>query len=117
MKVLTDLRVYQLSEQLADKIWFAYDKWSIKVQRTVGLQIIDSSDSIAANISEGYGRYSTSDRKKFYIYARGSFEETKTWLRKLFRRKIISGKEMNEYALIINDLGPQLNAFINTTKS
>ena len=116
MKNVTELKVYQLAEKLADKIWYAYDDWSFKVQKIIGLQIIDSSDSISANISEGYGRYTPPDRKIFYFYARGSFEETKTWLRKLIRRNIISEKEMKEYAKIINELGPALNSFINTTK-
>ncbi|MEP7170241.1 MAG: four helix bundle protein, partial [Bacteroidota bacterium] len=83
MTSLTNLDVYNLAEKLSDKIWYDYDSWSWKVKKTVGLQIIDSSDSIAANIAEGYGRYTPKDRKKFYLYARGSFEETKTWLRKL----------------------------------
>jgi four helix bundle protein len=116
MKVVTDLDVYKLSEQLSDLIWFAYDNWSKKTQLTIGLQIVDASDSIAANISEGYGRYTKPDRRKFYFYARGSFEETKTWLRKLYRRKIISKKEMDEYAVLINELGPKLNGLINSTK-
>lgn len=117
MKLLTELHVYHLAEKLADKIWFAFDNWSVKVQRTTGYQIINSSDSISANISEGYGRYTPADRKKFYLYARGSFEETKTWLRKLYRRKIIAEKEMQEYAKIINELGPALNGFIKSTRN
>jgi len=116
MTSLTNLDVYNLAEKLSDKIWDDYDNWSWKVQKTVGLQIIDSSDSIAANIAEGYGRFTPKDRKKFYLYARGSFEETKTWLRKLIRRKILNAKQIKEYTLIINELGPKLNSFINKTK-
>ena len=47
-----------------------------KAKRTVGYQIIRSADSIAANIAEGYGRYSPKDKANFYRYSRGSFEET-----------------------------------------
>jgi four helix bundle protein len=80
MKRLAELEVYKLSEQLSDKIWNDYDTWPEKVRRTIGYQIIRSSDSIAANISEGYGRFTPADRKVFYRYARGSLEETKTLL-------------------------------------
>jgi len=66
-----------LSEKLSDMIWDAFDKWPQKAQRTIGYQVIRSSDSIAANLAEGYGRYTPADRKLFYRYARGSFEETK----------------------------------------
>jgi len=116
MKDVTELDVYKLSEKLSDLIWYAFDKWNKKVQNTIGYQIIKSADSISANIAEGYGRYTPPDRKRFYLYSRGSFEETKSWLRKLIRRKIISKEEAKEYTEIIDILGPKLNAFINSTK-
>jgi len=116
MKRLVELDVYILSEKFSDKIWNDFDKWPEKVQRTIGYQIIRSSDSIAANISEGYGRFTPGDRKLFYRYARGSFEETKTWLRKLIRRKIVNLDDIKEYESLINELGPKLNAFISSTK-
>ena len=43
------------------------------------------------------------------------YEETKAWLRKLIRRKIITGKTVQEYTVIIDELGPKLNAFIRST--
>ena len=87
MREVTDLRIYNLAEMLSDKIWHQYDAWPIKAQRTIGYQIIDSSDSIAANIAEGFGRYTSPDKKRFYHFARGSFEETKCWLRKASRTR------------------------------
>ncbi len=116
MKRLAELEVYKLSEQLSDKIWNDYFTWLEKVRRNIGYQIIRSSDSIAANISEGYGRFTPADRKVFYRYARGSFEETKTWLRKLIRRKVVNQDDIKKYKSLIDELGPKLNAFISSTK-
>jgi four helix bundle protein len=116
MKQVYELDIYKLSEKLSDYIWFNFDNWTTKVQNTIGYQIIRSSDSIAANIAEGYGRFSPADRKRFYRYSRGSFEETKSWLRKLNRRKIVTNSNLEKYTDIINELGPKLNAFINSTK-
>lgn len=116
MKDITKLDMYNLAEKLSDLIWYSFDRWDKKTQNTIGYQIIRSSDSISANISEGYGRFTPADRKKFYLYSRGSFEETKTWLRKLIRRNIISEDEAKKYTEIIDVLGPKLNAFINSTK-
>lgn len=116
MKLVQELDIYKLAEELSDLVWYDFDKWSIKVQNTIGYQIIRSSDSIAANIAEGYGRYTPADRRKFYLYSRGSFEETKAWLRKLIRRKVILDEDKAKYKKIINELGPKLNAFINKTK-
>jgi four helix bundle protein len=109
-----NLEVYQLSEKLSDIVWFAYDNWDYKSKQTLGLQIIRSADSIAINIAEGYGRYSGADRKRFYIIARGSFEETKGWLRKAIRRNIISKEDEKSVTELILVLGPKLNAFIKS---
>ena len=116
MKEIHDLDVYRLAEEISDMIWYGFDKWPQKIQRTIGYQIIRSSDSIDSNLAEGYGRFTPADRKVFYRYARGSFEETKAWLRKLIRRKIISDEKIERYTAIIDELGPKLNAFIKSTK-
>lgn len=113
---LEDLEVYQLAEKFSDMVWWDFDKWDKKVQNTVGYQLIRSSDSISANISEGYGRFTPADRKRFYLYARGSFSESKTWVDKLKRRDIISDERGKNYDEILNELGPKLNAFINKTR-
>jgi four helix bundle protein len=82
----------------------------------MGYQIIRSCDSIAANMAEGYGRFSPADRRKFYLYARGPQEETKSWLRKAIRRQIIrSDDEIRAFKEVIDELGPKLNAFISKT--
>ncbi|MCF7804547.1 MAG: four helix bundle protein [Candidatus Marinimicrobia bacterium] len=116
MKEIHELDVYQLAEKLADKVWYNFDEWPVKAQNTIGYQIIRSADSISANISEGYGRYTPKERKLFYRYARSSFEETKCWLRKLIRRDLITEEDAVYFRDIIDELGPKLNAFINSTR-
>jgi len=112
------MTVYKYAEQLADMIWDDFDNWPEKAQRTIGYQIIRSADSIAANLAEGYGRFTHADRKRFYIIARGSFEETKAWLRKAIRREIVSSpSRIEEYKTLIDALGPLLNGFIRATKN
>ena len=116
MKEIYELDVYKLAEKLSDMIWHEYDNWPSKAQYTIGHQIIRSADSIAANIAEGYGRFTPADRKRFYHFSRGSFEETKAWLRKALRRKIINPSMSDEFKIVIDELGPKLNAFIRSTK-
>jgi four helix bundle protein len=116
MREVTELDVYRLAESLSDMVWEDFDRWSEKAQRTLGYQVIRAADSIAANIAEGYGRHSSPDRRKFYLYARGSFEETKAWLRKAIRRRVIASQpRIARYKATIDELGPKLNAFIRTT--
>jgi hypothetical protein len=62
MREVYELDVYKLAEGLSDRIWFGFDTWAKKVQHTIGYQIIKASDSIAANLAEGYGGYTPSDR-------------------------------------------------------
>ncbi len=62
------------------------------------------------------GRFTPLDRKRFYRFSRGSFEETKAWLRKAIRRKLLKQESIVEYNEIIQELGPKLNAFIKSTK-
>ncbi|MBW1837912.1 MAG: four helix bundle protein [Deltaproteobacteria bacterium] len=126
MKRVYELDIYKLAEKLSDMVWHGFDKWDKRVQNNVGYQTIRSSDNIAVNIAEGvnfrlsfrgYGRYTSADRKKFYLYSSGSLEETKSWLRKLIRRKVLSEPNTTEYKAIVKKRGPQLNAFINSTKT
>ena len=117
MKGVYELDVYRLAEELSDLIWDANDTWGAKAQQTIGCQIIRAADSIAANIAEGYGRNTPADRRKFYLYARGSFEENKAWLRKAIRRKVIAADEIGRYKTFIDELGPKLNAFIKSTRA
>jgi len=52
-------------------------------------QVIRGADSISANIAAGNGRPFYKESKQSYFYSRGSIQETKSWLLKCLRRKII----------------------------
>lgn len=44
-----NLRVYQLSEILADEIWIIVTNWKYFEKDTVGKQLVRAADSIGAN--------------------------------------------------------------------
>lgn len=85
-----NLEVYQLSEQLADEVWKIAGGWNNLARDTIGKQMIRAADSIGANIAEGVGRGSYQDNRRFVKIARGSLNETKHWLRRAFRRKLLT---------------------------
>lgn len=87
-----NLRIYQISEDLADKIWLIVESWNKFSRDTVGKQIVRSVDSIGANIAEGAGRYTFKENKRFAHIARGSLYETKHWLRETYFQKNKSKK-------------------------
>ena len=57
-------------------------------------QIIDSSRSITRNIAEGYGRYTYTDTRNFFIIARGSVTETIEHLSTAYDEHYISEEEL-----------------------
>src|SRR4051812_38132436 len=108
------LRVYQLSEKLADEIWEIALGWNAFARDTVGKQIVRSGDSIGANIAEGSGRGSYQDNRRFVRTARASLNETQHWLRRAYRRGLLTDKQIETLKPIIDELAPRLNAFLKS---
>ena len=111
---LEDLQIYQISMKLGDKIWDIVVKWDYLAKDTVGKQFIRAIDSVAANISEGYGRFHYKESKHFYYYSRGSLSESKTWLQKSFNRKLINQTDFDELYSEMKVLSIKLNNYINS---
>jgi len=111
-----DLQVYQLARQLSGLAWKVYDALSWQEKKTMGDQFITSTDSIGANIIEGYGRYHYLDKIRFYYIARASFNESiYHWLDLLFERKKIKEESYLAMYAIAKQLEIKLNNFIGTT--
>jgi four helix bundle protein len=96
------LHVYQLAETLSDTIWNIIIKWDKFSQDTVGKQWINSADSIGANIAEGTGR------------GRASLFEVRHWLRRAYKRNLVSEDEIHELQKVIDELTPRLSAYIKS---
>lgn len=109
-----NLRVYQLSETLADQIWEIAIRWNQLARDTVGKQMIRSADSIGANIAEGAGRGTYQDNRRFVRTARGSLNETQHWLRRAYRRKLLTPVEVDRLRPLIQNLAPQLNSYLQS---
>ena len=110
------LEVYQLSERLADAIWDMASGWADFARDTVGKQLVRAADSIGANIAEGYGRGSGADNRRFVRTARGSLNETQHWLRRAFRRKLMTQAQVNLLKPLVRELGPRLNADLKSIR-
>jgi four helix bundle protein len=111
---LHELRVYQLAMRVGEDVWSITVGWEWLAKQTIGLQWIRSADSIAANISEGYGRYSFKENAKFCYYARGSLRETQTWLEKAVSRQLLNSGVADELALRLEALRRQLDNYIHS---
>jgi four helix bundle protein len=107
-----NLEIYKLAEELADKVWEIVIKWDRLAQDTVGKQLIRSSDSVGANIAEGSGRGSEQDYRRFIRVARGSLNESRHWLRRAFRRNLLTKDQIESLSPTIEKLTPKLNAYL-----
>ncbi|MCY7381405.1 MAG: four helix bundle protein [Microcoleus sp. CAN_BIN18] len=116
-KSFQELRVYKLSERLADDIWKIVNSWDFFAKDTIGKQIVRSADSVGANIAEGLGRGSYQDNRRFVKIARGSLYETQHWLRRAYTRNLLTVEQVNTFTTIINDLAPQLNSYLQSIGS
>jgi len=108
------LRVYQLSEELSDRIWAIVLSWNVMARDTVGKQLIRAADSIGANIAEGTGRGTFVDNRRFVRIARGSLNETQHWLRRAYKRQLLTAKQIASIKPLIDELAPKLNAYLKS---
>jgi four helix bundle protein len=111
---LEELQVYPLSMDIAERIWAIVINWNIFEKDTVGKQLVRAVDSVAGNLSEGFGRYFYKENKQFCYYSRGSLFETKTWLRKAVNRKLIEEKDYLIFVGELETIGVKLNNYIKT---
>ena len=113
-KGFEDLDIYQRSLAMGDSIYNLVSRWDWFAKDTVGKQIVRAADSVAANISEGFGRYHYNDRIRFIYFSRGSLYETQTWLIKAKQRKLISNDEYEKIDSELRLIGIKLNNFIQS---
>jgi four helix bundle protein len=71
-----------------------------------------SADSIGANIAESSGRFHPGDVIRFMYYARGSLKETRYWLRRAARRKLITHEQLNSWMDNLTQLAKDINSYI-----
>lgn len=109
-KGFENLRVYQL----ADAVWEIVVQWDYFARDTLGGQIVKAADSVGANIAEGSGRGSYQDNRRFIKIARGSFYETRHWLRRAHQRKLLTEAHVVRLKPMIEELGPPLNAYLGS---
>ena len=71
-----------------------------------------SSRSVTALIAEGYGRYTYTDTRNFFIMARGSVTETMEHLATAFDEEYITQDELSHGNLLCETYFKLINGFI-----
>lgn len=111
---LQNLRVYQQAMQIGEAVWALVDGWQSFPKQSLGLQWVRAADSIAANISEGYGRFSFRENARFLYYDRGSLRETQTWLSKAGTRGLVPISEATDLSDSLEKLRHSLDNYIHS---
>jgi four helix bundle protein len=111
---LEELQVYQLAMDIAERIWKIVVRWNYFAKDTIGKQLVRAVDSVAANLSEGFGRFYYGENKQFCYYARGSLYETRAWLIKAYNRDLISEEEFRSLYSEIERITVKLNNYIKS---
>ena len=112
MQDIHDLHIYSLSMDIAERIWGLVEEWDRLARNSIGEQLVRAADSIAANISEGFGRYHFKENRRFCYYARGSLFESMTWLEKAMRRGLIAPEAHRSLDNELTTLRKMLNRYI-----
>ena len=87
-------------------------KWPSEEKFKLIDQVIRSSRSINALLSEGHGRFTFPDQLHFCIQARGSLSETVNHLIDAYDEKYISEETLNYYKTKAKEIERLLNGYI-----
>lgn len=113
---LEDLEVYKLARELSRVGWEIYDSLDWQIKKINGDQFIESTDSVGANIAEGYGRFHYLDKIKFYYNGRASLNECNDyWIELLYERGKVKDEDYKEFKNIAGKLLIKLNRLISAT--
>lgn len=113
-KSINDLEIYREAMRIGEAIWDLVADWPFFAKDTVGRQVVRAADSIAANLSEGYGRYHFKENQKFCYYSRGSAQETQTWIEKSVRRNLMPDDAARDLYRDLDTFIKRLNAYIRS---
>lgn len=110
-----DMEAYQFARELSKIGWEIYHAFDWQTKKIIGDQFITATDSVGANIAEGYGRFHYLDRIKFYYNARGSLIEVEHWIELLQERKFITKDTFDAFKNIADKASYSLQHLINAT--
>ncbi len=112
---LNDIEAYRIAFHLSNSVWNIILKWGSFEKDTVGKQFVRAVDSVAANIAEGFGRYSKKDKVKFYRYTYGSVLESLDWNEKAKVRQLVSIEQYDTVFQQLQRLPKAINSLIKYT--
>lgn len=96
----TELIVWQVARELADRIAVLTANASVRTEFKLVQQLRSCSSSVCANIAEGFGRFSPAEFARFLRIARGSAMELQEHIRQLQALQLIASDDARELLLL-----------------
>ncbi|MGV3545918.1 MAG: four helix bundle protein [Pedobacter sp.] len=112
---LNQITAYTKSFHLSNLVWDLVSGWDNFAKHTIGQQFVNATDSISANIAEGFGRYHKKDKVKFHYYSFGSVKECLDWNEKAKVRKLLSEEDYNRIFEVLQVLPKEIHQLIKFT--
>lgn len=114
---LQDITAYKKAFELSNLLWSITSQWNYYEKDTVGKQFVRATDSIAANIAEGFGRFHKKDKIHFYRYSYGSTLEAIDWCNKAHARTLLTDKHYQSIMIILKELPKDIHHLIAYTNT
>jgi len=95
-RTFTELRFWQRARAWSKRIFELTRREPFRSDRRLVVQINDSSESVMANVAEGFGRGTQGEFVTFLGYSIGSLNETQTHLCAAYDRECLSKDEFGE---------------------
>jgi four helix bundle protein len=112
-KGFKDLDCWKKGRELRMKIFVLTKQFPVEEKYMLTSQIIRSSRSVTNNIAEGYGRYTYTDTRHYFIQARGSVTETIDHLSIAFHDKHIDAIQLKELETLCETVFKLINGYIS----
>jgi four helix bundle protein len=113
---LQELEVYRMTRRLSSMAWVIYQRLAFQQRKVWGDQMLESVDSVGANVAEGYVRFHFSEKARFYYISRASLSEgVDHWIDLGFERGVVFDQEFEQINKIKSDIQVRLNNMIKST--
>lgn len=114
----TEMPVWKLAFELLLKIYKITKNFPADERFGLTSDMRRSSNSVTHNIAEGFGRYETRDKTRFYKISRGSAYELMSQILVAYALTYIKDKNMKDELLkMCRDIIKELNSIIKTIES
>lgn len=113
-RVFTDLQFWQKARQWSKDIFEHTEQTRFSKDRRLVEQINNSSDSVAANIAEGFGRGTQGEFVLFLGYSLGSLNETQSHLCVAYDRRYVPKDDFGKLFQAGTEIRKMTVAFIKS---